>query len=56
MTSPYTIAELAEILKCSKHTITRLIQSKQLKAFKVIGTWRITEEALTEFIKKQEGI
>lgn len=55
MTSPYTITELAEILKCSKHTVTRLIKDKQIKAFKIIGNWRITEQALTEFITKQEA-
>ena len=50
----FTINETAKKLKCSPHTIRRMIDGKELKAFKLIGVWRITDEAIKDFIKKQE--
>lgn len=52
----YTIPEIAEWMKCSPASVSKLIKNKQLRAFKVLTDWRITETALSEFITKQEGI
>ena len=46
----YTIQEIADILKVSKKTIYRYIESGKLKATK-IGQWRIKEEDLNKLIK-----
>lgn len=54
MPSIYTITEVAQLLKCSPQTVQRMIKGKSIKAFKVLGTWRITEKAIEEFIKKGE--
>ena len=38
-----TLAEAASILKISKRTLHRMIQNRQIPAFKVGGQWRILE-------------
>ena len=38
-----TLAEAASILKISKRTLHRMIQHRQIPAFKVGGQWRILE-------------
>ena len=40
----YDINELTKILKVSRATIIRYIKSKELKAFKVGNSWRITKD------------
>jgi len=41
-----------EILKISKNTILELLQNGYLDSFKIKGRYRITREALIEFITK----
>ncbi len=52
----YDINELTKILKVSRATIIRYIKSKELKAFKVGNSWRITKESLLEYISKKESM
>ena len=52
----YDINELTKILKVSRATIIRYIKSKELKAFKVGNSWRITKESLLEYISKKEKL
>lgn len=49
----YTVQEVAEILKVKPLTIYRLIDRKELKAFKVGRNVRIKQEDLDEYIEKQ---
>lgn len=48
----YALDELAEILKVSRRSLYNFIKDGKLKGFKVGREWRITEEALKEFIEK----
>lgn len=51
-----TIKEVADILKLSKRTIYRFIESKKLKVIKITKghVVRITEKDLNQFIKKHK--
>ncbi len=52
----YDLNEIMKILKLSRPTIIKYIKNKELKAFKAGNSYRITEEAFREFIKKAEKI
>lgn len=53
----YTIEEVAAKLKFEPRTIQGWLKSKppKLKGIKIGGEWRITEEAVKDFIKNQGG-
>ena len=46
----YTLREVEEIMGVSQRTLYRWIETGKLKAFKAGGTWRVSEEALQEFM------
>lgn len=48
-----TRKEAQEILRVSKGTILKLIQSGELEAFRINNSYRITRENLIEYIKNQ---
>ena len=50
-----TLAEAAIILKISKRTLHRMIQHKQIPAFKVGGQWRILESRFQEWVQEEEN-
>jgi excisionase family DNA binding protein len=50
-----TIAEAAIILKISKRTLHRMIQHKQIPAFKVGGQWRLLESRFNEWLRDEEN-
>jgi len=43
--------ETAELLQVSKRTLQRMINRKDLPAFKVGGQWRIHETALAKWLE-----
>ena len=45
-----TVNDVAEILYIGKNTVYSLLQSGELKAFRIGKSWRIPREALTQFI------
>jgi excisionase family DNA binding protein len=51
-----TLAEAATILKISKRTLHRMIQHRQIPAFKVGGQWRILESRFQEWVEEEENI
>jgi excisionase family DNA binding protein len=51
-----TLAEAATILKISKRTLHRMIQHRQIPAFKVGGQWRILESRFQEWVQEEENI
>jgi len=51
-----TLAEAASILKISKRTLHRMIQHRQIPAFKVGGQWRILESRFQEWVQEEENI
>ena len=51
-----TLAEAASILKISKRTLHRMIQHRQIPAFKVGGQWRILESRFQEWVEEEESI
>ena len=50
-----TLAEAAGILKISKRTLHRMIQNRQIPAFKVGGQWRILESRFQEWVEEEEN-
>ena len=46
-----TTHETAELLQVSKRTLQRMINRKDLPAFKVGGQWRIHETALAKWLE-----
>ncbi len=50
-----TLAEAAIILKISKRTLHRMIQNRQIPAFKVGGQWRILESRFQEWVQDEEN-
>lgn len=47
----YTANEALEILKVTKRTLYNYIKTGQIKATKMGRDWRITEEALKDFLE-----
>jgi excisionase family DNA binding protein len=50
----YTVATTAEIFACSPKTIRRMIHEGRLRAVQLGGDYRISAEALAEFIEEGE--
>ncbi|MBI2087478.1 MAG: helix-turn-helix domain-containing protein [Deltaproteobacteria bacterium] len=50
-----TSEEAAEILQISKRTLLRMIQRKEVPAFKVGGQWRIRESRLRKWVEHKEN-
>jgi len=48
-----TLAEVASILKISKRTLHRMIQHRQIPAFKVGGQWRLLESRIQEWVREE---
>lgn len=46
----YTLREVEAILKVTQRTLYNYIKGGQLKAVKLGRNWRVTEEALREFL------
>ncbi len=49
-----TLAEAATILRVSKRTLLRMIQKKDIPAFKVGGQWRLREVVFRKWVSKLE--
>ena len=47
----YTLQEVADYLRVTRQTIYNYVTAKKLKAFKAGREYRVTEEALQDFIK-----
>ena len=51
-----TLAEAASLLQVSKRTLLRMIQQKQVPAFKVGGQWRIRESQFRRWVEHKENL
>ncbi|MFQ5904247.1 MAG: helix-turn-helix domain-containing protein, partial [Candidatus Binatia bacterium] len=51
-----TLAEAAAILQVSKRTLLRMIQEKDVPAFKVGGQWRIRESQFRKWVEHKENL
>lgn len=47
----YTLVEVAEILKVTRRTVYNYIKAGKLPAVKVGYQWRVTEQALKDFLQ-----
>lgn len=50
----YKVNELIDILGVTRVTIVKYIRKGKIRGFKVGNSWRVSEEALLEFIKNSE--
>ncbi len=50
-----TLEATAEILRVSKRTLMRMIQKKEVPAFKVGGQWRIRESQFRKWVENKEN-
>lgn len=48
-TDYFTVAELAELWRCSSDMVYSLLKSGKLRGFKLGKDWRITDEARVEY-------
>lgn len=46
----YTLEEIAEILHVTRRTLYNYVKDGKLKAIKLGRVWRVTEDALKEFL------
>lgn len=51
-----TLAEAAAILQVSKRTLLRMIQKRDVPAFKVGGQWRIRESEFKRWVEHKEAV
>ena len=51
----YTPKEVAEKFGVSRSIVNKWLREGQLQGFRVGNMWKVTEEALSEFIKKSTG-
>ncbi len=51
-----TLTETAAILQVSKRTLLRMIQQKEMPAFKVGGQWRIRESQFRKWVEHKENL
>lgn len=51
----YTLDEVADILKVTKRTLYTYLKTGKLKAFKMGKYWRVTEQALQDFLSIGTG-
>ena len=51
-----TLTEAAAILQVSKRTLLRMIQQKEMPAFKVGGQWRIRESQFRKWVERKENV
>ena len=50
----YTFEEAREVLKTSKQKMRKLLDTKQIKGFKIGAyNWLIPKEAVMEYVRKQ---
>ena len=48
-----TVQEIMEILFVGKNTVYELLNSGELKGFRIGKTWRVTKESLENFISER---
>lgn len=51
----YTLNELVELLQVTRRTLYNWIKGGKLKAFRAGKEWRVTKEALEEFIQNESN-
>ncbi len=51
-----TVEDVMELLYVGKNTVYSLLQSGQLKGFRLGRSWRIPRESLTKFIMEKAGL
>ena len=50
-----TLQAAAGILQVSKRTLLRMIQKKEMPAFKIGGQWRIRESQFRKWVEEKEN-
>lgn len=51
-----SVEEACELMKIGKNTIYELLQTGQLKGYKCGRLWRISKEAVMEYVIKSSGL
>lgn len=51
-----TLSEVAAFLQVSKRTLLRMIQQREVPAFKVGGQWRIRESQFRRWVEEKESL
>ncbi len=54
MSKLYTIKEVSKLLKCNVNRVHELRKRGLLKCLK-LGSWKVTEASLDDFIRKYDG-
>ena len=48
-----TVSDVAEILYVGRNTVYELLNSGELKGFRIGKTWRVTKDSLVSFISER---
>jgi excisionase family DNA binding protein len=51
-----TLKETADMLQLSGRTVHRMIQRKELPAFRVGGQWRVNQKQLTKWMQRLQEL
>jgi excisionase family DNA binding protein len=51
-----TLTEAAQVLQVSTRTLLRMIQQREIPAFKVGGQWRIRETKFRKWLEHKENL
>jgi len=51
-----TVEEICEILYIGRNTVYELLQSGEMKGFRIGRRWKIPREAISEYIARKSGL
>ncbi len=51
-----TVDELCELLFIGKNAAYALLNSKEIKAFRIGRVWKISRQAIYEYIRRKSGL
>lgn len=50
------VKEVCLVLRVSRNSLYKMLQSGELKGYRHDSRWRIPKEAVTEYIREQSGV
>lgn len=51
----YSVQEIADLLSSSPRTVVRMIEGGELRGFRLRAQWRVSADALREYIERGEA-
>lgn len=51
----YSITEVSEMLRVNYKTVHKWVKSGAMQAYKIGGSWRVSQEQIEEFLKSSDN-